>query len=361
MSYQRAFEAIHGRFSDRVPLMASFDHPAYLKKLTGIDPLVDARSAFIEATRLWDVDFLFSGPPDKAGETDFSKRSSKQVDGQTKVTEWGISGSRWMEPGNFKTAQDVLSFEPRKHDLRTVYHSLKMGTTVEQLADEFGRRHQASQEALGKQTLVCGGFGTTLFQWFIVVFGWELFLETAALHEDQFRDVIKRFVEMSRLYTEAWAKTDIVVFTSHDDLAMTRGPVFNPDWYRRNIFPYYSYIWEPLKAAGKKVIFVSDGAYGVLADDIAAAGADGFYMESLVDIGEMARKFPGKILVGNTDPRVITFGTPDAVRQEVARCFRQAGQVPGYIFHPSGDLPQNIPMENLDALIDAYRSHAPRR
>jgi len=337
--------------------MAAIDHPEYLRQLTGIDPIQDARGAFLEACHRWDVDFLFGGPPDRVEV--FTGETHKAVDGRTKVTEWGISGSRWIEQTEFKTHEDVLTFEPKKHDLYTVYCSLKAGTTVSQLLDELGERHHREQEALGDQALVCGGFGTTLFQWFIAVFGWNLFLETAALYPERFRDVIARFVEMSRLYTEAWAQTDIVTFTSHDDLAMTRGLVFHPDWYRQYIIPWYPHIWEPLKAAGKKIIFVSDGAYSALVDDLVAAGADGFYMESLVNLEMMAQKFPDKILIGNTDPRIITFGTPSDVDEEVARCFRQAGHLSGYIFHPSGDLPHNIPIVNLEALIAAYRKYAP--
>ena len=66
MSYRRAYEALHGRFTDRVPWMTFVDKPSYLRKLTGIDPYKDPRGAFIEAARLWDVDLLFGGPPDNA-------------------------------------------------------------------------------------------------------------------------------------------------------------------------------------------------------------------------------------------------------------------------------------------------------
>ncbi len=357
MSYQRAFDAIHGKMTDRTPLMAMIEHPGYLRRLTGIDPYRDPQGAFLEACRLWDVDFLF-GIPEKPLEV-FSGKSQKTLDGQTRVTEWGMVGSQWIEHPEFKTCADVLNFVPKEHDLYTVYGFLKAGTTVAQLVDELGATHSRSQGLLGQQALVCGGFGTTLFQWFVAMFGWELFLETAKLYPQEFKSVISRFVEMSCLYTEAWAQTDIVTFTSHDDLAMTRGPIFHPDWYRENIFPWYPVIWQPLKAAGKKVIFVSDGAYGPLVSDLVAAGADGFYMEALVNLENMATRYPDKILVGNTDPRIITFGNPAEVEAEVGRCFRQAGHLPGYIFHPSGDLPHNIPMENLDALIGAYRKYAP--
>jgi hypothetical protein len=338
--------------------MAAIDHPQYLRRLTGRDPFQDPSGTFLEACRIWDVDFMFSPPPEKA--EIFQGESQKQIDDQERLTEWGMSGSHWIEHPEFSTHEDILNFEPKKHDLHTVYHSIKAGTSVAQLADEYGKNHRKNQELLGDQALLTAWYGTTLFQWFIALFGWNLFLETAALYPERFQDAIKRFVEMSRLHTAAWAQTDIVTFVSHDDLAMTRGTVFHPDWYRKYIFPWYPHIWEPLKAAGKKIIFVSDGAYGALVDDIAAAGADGFYMESLVDLGMMAKKFPDKILIGNTDPRVITFGTPAEIDAEVGRCFRQAGHLPGYIFHPSGDLPHNIPLENMDALIAAYRSRANR-
>jgi hypothetical protein len=103
--------------------MAAIDHPEYLRQLTGIDPIQDARGAFLEACHRWDVDFLFGGPPDRVEV--FTGETHKALDERTRVTEWGISGSRWIEQTEFKTHEDVLIFEPEKHDLYTVYCSIK--------------------------------------------------------------------------------------------------------------------------------------------------------------------------------------------------------------------------------------------
>jgi hypothetical protein len=45
------------------------------------------------------------------------------------------------------------------------------------------------------------------------------------------------------------------------------------------IFPIYKELWQPLKKAGKKIVYCSDGTWDMFMPDIAAAGADAFSFE----------------------------------------------------------------------------------
>ena len=49
-------------------------------------------------------------------------------------------------------------------------------------------------------------------------------------------------------------------------------------------------------------------------------------------------------IVGNVDTAVLTFGTPDDVRREVARCLEEAKPCAGHFIKAMGDLPHNIPL-----------------
>ena len=69
---------------------------------------------------------------------------------------------------------------------------------------------------------------------------------------------------------------------SHDDLASYNGPVMSPEWLREHILRWYRKIWEPIKRKGIKVIFVSDGDYSLLIDDLAKLGADGFMIDHTI-------------------------------------------------------------------------------
>jgi uroporphyrinogen decarboxylase len=176
----------------------------------------------------------------------------------------------------------------------------------------------------------------------------------AAAEPERFKTTIARFARLSVEYAETFAQTDLPVFYCHDDLALTRGLVFAPKWYRENIFPHYERIFEPLKKAGKKIIFVSDGNYTALIDDLIHVGVDGLMVDHFVDIEAVLNRYGGKLLIaGNADIAKLTFGTPEDVRRDVARCMEYGRRYPGYVIKVTGDLPHNIPLANIEAYFAA--------
>ena len=161
---------------------------------------------------------------------------------------------------------------------------------------------------------------------------------------------------------QAWARVDdLHIFSSHDDLCMTRGPVFHPDWYRKYIFPWYAKLWMPLKQRGVKIIFRADGNEDEFIDDLVACGTDGFCIRKETNIEKIAKKYgDSKIIIGNIDTRVLTFGNAEEIEQEVRRCVARAGDCPGYFFQASGDIPHNVPLKNVEAYFHACRKYGKR-
>ena len=50
-------------------------------------------------------------------------------------------------------------------------------------------------------------------------FGWEMFLASVPHHEEEFDRVLEGFTEISIAESEAWARTGLEVFITHDDIA----------------------------------------------------------------------------------------------------------------------------------------------
>ena len=88
----------------------------------------------------------------------------------------------------------------------------------------------------------------------------------------------------------------------------------------------------------------------------ADAGAQGFIFEPTTDLQYICSRY-GKthVIIGNADCRVLTFGTADEVRAEVKRCMNLGRDCPGYFFAVGNHIPPNVPIENADACIEAYR------
>jgi len=345
--YRRALQAINLEKTDSIPQMEFFAHPEYVRKLTGIDPYQFPTKAFAEAYKRLDMDIVVGLPQSSLR---FEQGESAKYDEEGRLRgEWGVEGTLYTEEHPFTTTDEILSYDPLKNEKRS----------VEQLAEDFSKEHSDTQKEMGDSALVPGAFWTTLVHWG-TTFKWELFLQAMMEDPRRFKELIERFALLSIKMCQAWAMTDIKLFISHDDLAMTQGPMFSPAWLRENIFPRYKEIWQPLKEKGIKILFISDGDITCLIDDIAEAGADGLVVEPMVDLSLLAAKHPDKLIIGNIDTGVLTYKGKIEIEQEIKRCIRQAGHCPGYFFNVSGGIPQNVPLSNVETYFKQTRKEGVR-
>ena len=337
MSYERARRILRHEGTDRVGHQETLDHPAFMAELVGFDPWERPADAYVEAYRALDVDWIF-GLPKHAVRFDKGTSSIEREDG-SRVTEWGLSGSTWREDYPVHTIEDVLAYEPLAH----------MPVRPESI-DAV----RADQARMGDVALVMGLFYIIFFMHPIMTFGWFFFLTAAAAEPDAFQRVLEDFAEVSRRKLEVWAGTDLEVVAIHDDLAMEDRLVFRPDWYRQRLFPLYEKLLEPLTAASQRMIFVSDGDYTPLLGDLCALGFDGFLVNDNMDLGAIARRHGrDRTLVGNVSTHVLTWGTTQDVRAEVARCLEAAKPAAGHFIKATRDLPHNIPLDNIRAYFEA--------
>lgn len=218
--------------------------------------------------------------------------------------------------------------------------------------DEQVKFHEkALQNAMTQfpSQLTTGGHYRTLISGAIAAFGWDMLL-LAAADPVKMEKVFDSFFRRTLFFMQSWAKTSAEVIIQHDDFVWTGGPFMAPDIYRKVLIPRYAELWKPLHAAGKKVLFCSDGNYMQFAADIVEAGADGLIFEPCNDFGFMADNFGRtKCLVGSfVDCRDLTFGKWDVVRESIDRTFESLARCKGAIFVVGNHLPPNIPAEMLD-------------
>lgn len=218
--------------------MEWIDHPEFIKKLTGLDPFLYPSKAILETIKYLDIDWYIR-IPQKAYKFDGTETKKAMNEGQY-ITEWGFTGSFWEKDFEF-VSEEVLQYNPlddRKEKVRIVsrkYRKESIDVAVN------------GQKLAGENALITGLYYTMLFQCFIMAFGWELFLITAASEPEKFKNTIELFAEFSLQNTKEWAQTDLPVFFCHDDLAVSRGLVFPVEWYRKNIIPEYEKILDPIR------------------------------------------------------------------------------------------------------------------
>ncbi len=176
------------------------------------------------------------------------------------------------------------------------------------------------ESALGDVGLYYPMLYTTLFMWAVEVLGWELFMQAASTHPEQFHQhfLIPCAEKSAEIVSQiARASSSPFVFV-HDDLASAIGPVFRPRWYDDWIFPHYPQIWKTAKQLGKKIIFVGDGDLSVFLPKLVDAGVDGLMFETPatpIEQGHRAFGGPGMYLIGGISTSILRFGTPAGCTQ----------------------------------------------
>lgn len=213
MSYQRVIEAINLRLGDNVAEQETLDHPDFMAEVIGWDPWTNPRKAYVEAFEALDLDWVMGIPSPTLARDAFKHTSSIEVDENTRITEWGLSGSSWREKFLFETVDEVLDYDP-------LVNEPQVGLTAVKFDPEWYQGILDQQREAGDAFLVSGIYYTTLFQCCIMAFGWSLFLTAAAAAPERFQRVLEGFAELTRRNLAQYAALSPPLVLIHDDIAM---------------------------------------------------------------------------------------------------------------------------------------------
>ncbi len=258
---------------------------------------------------------------------------------------YAVDGSdqRASAKSPFKSPEEVWEFDAVK----------EYGLPDEQEQVDAYEKLVRDNKANSPEQLVTGGYYKSIVSGAIAAFGWDMLLMGAS-DPGKMAKVFDSFFSYTQFFMKCWAKTSVEVCIQHDDFVWTEGAFMHPDIYRRDIIPRYAELWKPLREAGKKLLFCSDGNWTEFAPDIAEAGADGFIFEPCVDFGYMAENFgQTHCLVGSyVDCRDLTFEKWDKVKADIDNTFRALAKCKGAIITVGNHLPPNIPHHMLDKYFD---------
>jgi hypothetical protein len=339
MSRQLALDAVHLRPTPR-PAHTEYSlayHKEYVLEKTG-RPANDPEAMRILYDQ-WKIDFNFGVNDGLHGNWGAFGRATNMGHAV-----YAADGSDLRQPAQspFTEPEEVWAFDPA-----TEYG---LPDFDEQVA-AYEKSFQDKNNALPNQ-LNTGGYYKTTISGAIAAFGWDMLL-LACADRDKISDVFTRIREFTQFHMNAWAKTSADVIIQHDDFVWTEGAFMHPDIYREVIIPGFAELWKPLKAAGKTVLFCSDGNYMEFVDDLAEAGADGFIFEPMVDFQFMVERFgQSHCLVGSAVDCVdMAFRSWETVKASVDKSLELAEQCRGLIWAVGNHLPANIRPEMMERYI----------
>ena len=292
----------------------------------------------------WDFDFLF-GVHD--GPVDWSKQGRCTDMGHADYAADG-SDRRAAQVCPFTDVEEVYAFDPVRE------YGLPGHRELVRFYEDWYQKSQAAQP----EQVLTGGYYKTVVSGMIQSFGWEMLL-LAAADMNRFSRVIERFGQYTRHYALAWAETSIEVYLQHDDMVWTEGEFLHPRVYREVIFPLYRQMWEPIKKAGKKVLFCSDGTFDMFMGDLAACGADGFIFEPTNNLDWVVEHFGRThcIVGSKVDCRTMAFGTWEQVKAEADATLALARKCAGFIWAVGNHIPANVSDKMCTRYMDYLRAN----
>ncbi|RKX35164.1 MAG: hypothetical protein DRP71_04630 [Verrucomicrobia bacterium] len=316
-------------------------HPEFLATATGLTP---------------DDDHLQSAGHDALG-LDFIWRTHNGM------IDWAASG-RTTDMGHAAYAVDASDQRQDRASPFASEEEVWAYDAVEEyglpdFSEQVASYQELQDEALRKfpGQLTTGGYYRTIISGAIEAFGWDMLLMGAS-DPDRFEKVLDSFFRRTLFFMRAWAETTTEVIIQHDDFVWASGPFLDPEYYRRVIIPRYAVLWKPLHAAGKKVLFCSDGDFTPFVDNLVEAGADGFIFEPCMDFGRMVERY-GRThcLAGSyVDCRDLAAGKWEVVSNAIDRTFEALKGARGALFAVGNHLAPNIPDEILMRYFDSVRN-----
>jgi len=377
-SRERVWLALNHREPDRVPIdlgatiVSSIVRPSYiaLKKHLGM-PLEEIRMLdfvqqlpYLDETLMerFGVDFRLVQLP---AATAPGVEIFEEGDYFAFIDRWGSKLHMPKEGGLYF---DWVDFPVRAPTLEALsrYHWPRPDPQayIVQLREQAQHLYQKTDFALVGSAIIGGG----IFEQPARTMGLQSFFE-ALVTEPQFADrlmegITDLYVESCESYL-AHVGAYLQVFTYWDDLCGQNGWLIRPDLYRKMVKPKQRRLVEAIKRkTDAKLFYHSCGASRELIPDLIELGFDILNPVQVsargMDTKELKAEF-GKDMVfwgGGVDTqRVLPFGTPEQVAEEVKRRIDDLAPGGGFVFAAVHNIQAFVPPENVVAAFDTALAH----
>ena len=215
---------------------------------------------------------------------------------------------------------------------------------------------RARIESEGADVFTVVGYGEGLFARSWMIRGYEeffsdLILEPGFAHELLDR-VLERQLELLDLLLEL--PCDAIIFS--DDYGDQRGVATGPALWRKFVKPGVKKLYEKVHDADKLVFQHSCGNVFDIIPDLMEIGLD--CLQSLqaeaMPVYEIKRRYGDRLCLwgGLGTQRLLPFGTPEEIQEEVRRLKKEMGRGGGYVLTSCKPILTEVPTENAVAFIE---------
>jgi len=336
---ERVLTAFSIRTPDKVPKW--IQSGAHLSKLVKENTGADNPAEYFDM----DIQQLVRYKPTKK-QNDFSKYPSS-YDGSP-VNEWGIKSLQGSSPPmrDFRKISDV--YEYPFPDFGDSYR-------YEHLSEEVRKIKQKGLPAVS-------GYECGTFEQLWALRGMDNFL-VDLLYEPEFLiPLIEKVSDLKAQIAAGYAKADVDIIWTGDDLGSERSMLMNPDLWRKYLKPCVKKIVQRAKDIKPDILvaFHSDGYIEPIIPDLIEVGVDILQavQPECMDTAKLKEKYGDKLSFWGTigTQSTMAFDKPEEVKRVVKERIVTVGKGGGLCIGPSHTLEPPTPWENIVAFFDAVEA-----
>jgi uroporphyrinogen decarboxylase len=203
----------------------------------------------------------------------------------------------------------------------------------------------------GMKILACSGKVFTV-TWMLL--GFQNFCLSLYLQEELISKVFRKVGEIQIQGARELQKIpNVGALWVVDDLSYGSGPMIDPKFIRKYVFPWYEELAAIAKKQGLLLFFHSDGNIWSIMDDLIGIGFDAIHPidPSAMNIREVKEKVGRKLgILGNINTDLLARGTPAEVRELTQKTIREIAPGGGFALGSGNSVPEWARYENYQAM-----------
>lgn len=191
--------------------------------------------------------------------------------------------------------------------------------------------------------------------------GYEQFLMDMVERPEWAQCLLDRLAEAAMARVEEVVPAGVDLLECGDDVANQNALMFSPEMWRRFMKPCWERVWARARELnpGIQIKYHSDGDVMEIIPELIEMGMTVLnpLQPECLDIDDVHRRWGNKITFDGCigTQTTMPFGSPDDVRRRVREVIRKYGRNGGLIVSPTHILEPEVPIENIEALVEACR------
>lgn len=201
--------------------------------------------------------------------------------------------------------------------------------------------------------------GTTLFERAWSFRGFENLFMDFLLEEKFTHELLEKITDRNIQILDIALDYDFDGVYLGDDYGQQSGMMMSPDVWRKFIKPQLARMFDKIKANGKSVCLHSCGDITLVLPDLIEIGLDIYQtvQPEIYDLKNLKKEF-GKDLTfygAISTQRDLPFKNPKEIKEIIRNTIEILGESGGYIAAPTHRVTSDTPVENVIAMIEAFK------